>query len=144
MLSQYERMLENYRDWYPDLYLQTNDYRPSGRYRILLRLDDGSRLEYNDLDNTIRDVTKYYDRETCDELDEETWRKEFGRNLRRIIAEKSITQEVLADQAGISRQMLSRYVRGTSTPSGYILNRLSRILDCDVRDLTRFGYIDEE
>lgn len=141
-MKQYEDILESYRDWHPSLYEKTIDCRPSGHYSIVARLYDGSRIEYNSLDNSIRDVTRFYIRETNSALDEESWRKEFGRQLRHRIVERGINQERLSDLTGISRQMLSRYVNGNSTPSGYVLTRLSEILECDVRDLTSFGYID--
>lgn len=144
MLTQYERIIAQYKNWYPNFYAQTVECRPSGRYSILVSLNDGTKMEYNDSDNTIRDVTRYYIRETIDGFDEETWRKEFGRHLRKVIGDKGITQERLSEMTGLSRQMLSRYIRGTSTPSGYILSRLSEVLDCDVRELTKFGYIDDE
>jgi DNA-binding Xre family transcriptional regulator len=143
MLKKYEKILDEYHIWHPSLYKRSVECRPSGRYSILVSLDDGSKIEYNSLDNTIREVTQFYIRERADELDEETWRKEFGRNLHRVITERSITQETLSEKTGISRQMLSRYVRGNSTPSGYILNRLANALDCDVRELTSFGYIED-
>lgn len=144
MLERYERIIEGFRSWYPNLYERTVECRPSGRFSILARLNDGSRVEYSDVDNTIRDVSKYYDHQDAEPLSEEEWKKEFGRKLRRAIADKGINQERLSEMLGISRQMLTRYVRGTSIPSSYNLARLSEILDCDVRDLTKFGYIDED
>jgi predicted XRE-type DNA-binding protein len=144
MLKQYEGILDSYRDWHPSLYEKTIDCRPSGHYSIVARLYDGSRIEYNSLDNSIRDVTRFYICENDNEIDEETWRKEFGRQLRRLIAERGINQDRLSELTGISRQMLSRYVNGNSTPSGYVLSRLSTVLGSDVRELTRFGYIDKD
>lgn len=144
MLERYEKILATYKAWHPGLYKQTVECRPSGRNSILITLDDGTRMEYNSLDNTIRNVTKLYSHEQKDVMDEESWRKEFGLKLRRAIFEKGINQDRLSEMLGISRQMLTRYVRGTSTPSGYNLTRLCEVLDCDVRELTKFGYIDEE
>lgn len=143
MLEQYKRIIESYKTWYPIMYKQTVDCRPSGRYTILVTLEDGTRIEYNSFDNTIKDVTKFYIHDSEENVDEEQWRKEFGRKLRLAITNRGISQEKVADRVGISRQMMTRYVRGSSTPSGYILSKLSEILDCDVRELTRFGYIDE-
>jgi ribosome-binding protein aMBF1 (putative translation factor) len=116
---------------------------PSGRFSILVTLDDGVKMEFSNLDKTIRNVSKLYDKSNAATNDEDFWRKEFGRKLRRFIAEGGMNQEQLADKIGISRQMLSRYVRGTSTPSGFTLSRLAEILKCDIRDLTTFGYLDE-
>lgn len=143
MLRKYEQIIDGYKVWHPILFSQTIECRPSGRYCILASLNDGSKIEYDSRDNTIRDVTKYYIRESIDDVDEIAWRKEFGRKLNRAIADKGINQEKLSEMMGISRQMLSRYIRGNSTPSGYVLSRLAEVLDCDVRELTKFGYIDE-
>lgn len=143
MLNRYEKIVDAYKTWYPGLYEQTVECRPSGRYSILVTLDDDTKMEYDSSDNTIRNVTKLYSREQAD-MDEESWRKEFGHKLRRAISDKGINQDRLSEMLGISRQMLTRYVRGTSTPSGYNLTRLCEVLDCDVRELTKFGYIDED
>lgn len=144
MLKRYEKIISDFKVWYPNLYNQTVECRPSGRYSILVSLADGSKIEFDSFDNTIRNVTKLYGSNPIENMDEETWRKEFGRKLRRAISDRGINQETLSNRLGISRQMLTRYVRGMSTPSGYNVSRLSEILDCDIRELTKFGYIDEE
>lgn len=143
MLTKYIQIIDDYKTWYPNLHSRTVEYRPSGYYTILVTLDDGSKMEYNSFDNTIRDVTKLYIRDESGAVDEAVWRKEFGYRLRTMMTEKGMNQERLAELIGVSRQMMSRYVRGTSTPSGYTLTRLSEVLGCDVRELTRFGYINE-
>lgn len=143
MMKKYEYIIESYKRMYPNYYNKTVDCRPSSRHSILVTMNDGSKLEYNSLDSTVRDVTRLYSTQVT-EMDEEAWRREFGRKLRRVIAEKGINQEKLSDMIGISRQMLTRYVRGTSTPSGYVLSRLASVLECDAREFTKFGYIDEE
>lgn len=144
MLKQYEHILSEYRKWYPNLYDQTAECRPSGKHMILVTLTDNTKLEYNSLDNTIRDVTKLYSSDFEKNINEDDWRKEFGRKLRKAITSNGISQERLSEMSGISRQMLTRYVRGTSTPSGYVLAKLANILGSDIREFTRFGYIDEE
>ena len=140
MLERYKKIIDEYKIWHPSMYEKTTECRPSGRSSILVTLTDGSKIEYESKSNTVRNVTRMY---TSQAADEETWRIEFGHQLRKAIADKGFTQEKLSEVTGISRQMLTRYVRGTSTPSGYILTRLSEALDCDVRELTKFGYIDE-
>ena len=144
MLERYEKIVSEYKLWHPALFNETIECRPSGHRSILVTLKDGSRLEYNSADHTIRNVTRFYDHNSTEALDEQAWRKEFGQKLRRAISDKGINQERLSELTGISRQMLSRYITGNSTPSGYIITRLSETLNCDVRELTRFGYIDEE
>jgi predicted XRE-type DNA-binding protein len=143
MLKRYEQIIEDYKIWHTSLYNRTVECRPSGKHCILASLDDETKIEFNSLDKTIRDVTRLYNHEFNETLDEVAWRKEFGHKLHRIITDKGMTQEKLSEVTGISRQMLSRYVRGTSTPSGYILSRIVETLGCDIRELTKFGYIDE-
>lgn len=143
MLSRYERIVESYKIWYPTFYEKTVDCKPVGQTCILVTLKDGCKMEYDSYDNSIRDVTNLYVRAKTDGVDEEMWRKEFGRKLYKAIITNGITNERLSDITGISRQMLSRYIRGHSTPSGYILSRLSEALNCDVRELTKLGFNEE-
>ena len=132
------KIINGYETWYPALFEQSVKYVMTGTHTILVDLEDGSKIEYDSRGNTIRDVSRIYIRDEGSDLDEETWRREFGHQLRRAIDDVGITQDQLSDMTGISRQMLSRYVRGTSTPSGYILSRLSEVLGCDISKLTRF------
>lgn len=143
MLERYSKMLDAYKTWYPLMYSKTVECRPSGKYAITAILNDGSRVEFDSSNNTIRDVSKYYDHSNLDSMTEESWRQEFGRRLRRVMSEKNYTQERLSELTGISRQMLTRYVRGNSTPSGYVVNKLAEALDCDIRELTSFGYLED-
>lgn len=143
MLKRYEQIIDSYKKWYPTLYDRTVECLPSGRHSILVMLNDDTKMEFDAFDNTIRNVTRLYKHEHIEAMNELAWREEFGRKLRRAIADRGINQEQLSDMLGISRQMLTRYVRGTATPSGYNLTRLCEILDCDVRELTKFGYIED-
>lgn len=141
MLRSVERNIESYKMWFPQFYEKTDECIPCGRYTLLIILNDGSKLEFNSMDNTIREVTRYYEPNAVMNFEETDWRKEFGRRLRKAIASRGINQDRLSELIGISRPMLSRYVNGTSTPSSYILNRLATILDCDVRELSDFNYM---
>lgn len=144
MMRQYERILDEYKVWYPTLYSRTVECRPSGRHMILVTLDDKSKIEFCSLDGTIRDVTKLYEHESIMDMQETEWRKEFGHRLRRAMENSGINQEHLSEKMGISRQMLSRYSNGNATPSSYIVTKLSEVLKCDIRDLTKFSYIDKD
>ena len=144
MLERYERMIEHYKTWYPLFYEKTVDYEPVGMNKIRVYLSDGSILEFNSFDNTIMDVTKFFKHTCSSVMNEVEWRKELGRRLRHMIAHRGINQESLAESIGISRQMLNRYIRGTSTPSGYTISRLARALGCDDRELTSFSYLDSD
>ena len=141
MFDENERIVKEYRLWYPSFYERTVDITITGYHMLLAVLDNGNKVEFSLLDNGLRDVTHIYGVETDDDMNEEEWRKKFGDRLRTLIRDRSFSHETLSEILGISRAMLSRYVNGKATPSSYIIKRIARILNCDVRDLIDFDYI---
>lgn len=144
MSTNYDHIINEFQRWYPSLHAHMVSYKPSGQFAIAIFLDDSSVVEYGIADHTLRDITHICEQNARNVIDEETWRKEFGYRLRRTMSAQGVTQDILADKAGISRQMLGRYLRGSSTPSGYTLVRLSEVLNCNANDLTNFDYLNQE
>ena len=130
MHSSFELILEQFRLYYPDLYDQGVDWWKSGPYHITVLLNDDSRVEFDSSENTIRWVNKI-DRS----VDNDILRKEIGRNIRKFIVYKGDRQQDIADKAGITQAMLSRYINGTSMPGIDKLHNLAAALDCHVDDL---------
>ncbi|MEA3188520.1 MAG: hypothetical protein QOD99_2350 [Chthoniobacter sp.] len=62
-------------------------------------------------------------------------RKLFGRNVARIRAETSLTQEKLCELAGIDRSYLQRIESGASNPTIEVAVRLKKALQCPWDDL---------
>jgi transcriptional regulator with XRE-family HTH domain len=60
----------------------------------------------------------------------------FGLNVRRQREAKKMTQEVLAEKAGLHPTYLSGVERGVRNPSLQILFRIARGLDTTVSDLS--------
>lgn len=141
MLDRDERVVNEFKMWYPTFYRQTAEYIVNGYHSLLAILDDGTKLEFSSLDNTVRDVTQLYDPEYNSHMSEIEWRNSFGIRLKSLLHDRSIKQEALADMLGISRPMLSKYINGKATPSSYNLNRIAKVLNCDVRDLVDFDYL---
>jgi len=63
-----------------------------------------------------------------------TLRFQFGRRLRQIRRKHDLTQEQLAELAGISVDMLSNIERGINAPSFETMERLSKVLDVPVME----------
>ena len=61
--------------------------------------------------------------------------KIFSKNLKQIMKEDNIKQEDLANEIGISRTMISRYVTGECLPSLYTTVKIADALFCTVDDL---------
>ena len=62
-------------------------------------------------------------------------RKRVGRNVRRLRDESGLTQEVLADKAGIHQTYLSGVEGGKRNPSVVVLERIATALSVDVAKL---------
>ncbi len=101
-----------------DLILYTLDHRVM-HYDELIR---GSRyLRYDP--NDIR-VTK------------EIFIGEFRRRLYDEMQRKNITQDMMAEMIDTTQPMISRYIKGESLPSSYMMDLISNVLGCSAEDLT--------
>lgn len=128
--SSFTLILEQFEMYFPDLYEQTVDWWKSGPYHITVLLKDNSRVEFDSSDNTIRWVRKI-DYST----DNDILRREIGRNIRKFIVYRDMRQQDVAEQAGITQAMLSRYINGTSMPGLDKIHNLAHVLNCQVSDL---------
>jgi transcriptional regulator with XRE-family HTH domain len=59
---------------------------------------------------------------------------QFGRRLRQLRRKKELTQEQLAEFAGISVDMVSNIERGINAPSFQTIERLARVLNVSVQE----------
>lgn len=65
-------------------------------------------------------------------------KEKFGDKIKKLRVEKGITQEVLADKAGISVDFLSLIERGRNAPSFENLEKLAEAFGVPVKDLFDF------
>lgn len=128
--SSFGLILEQFKMYYPDVYVQGVDWWKSGPYHITILLNDDSRVEFNSSDNTIRWISKI-----DHSVDNDILRKEIGRNIRKFIVYKGINQQDVAEKAGVTQAMLSRYINGTSMPGIDKLHNIAAVLGCHVDDL---------
>lgn len=128
--EKYNRMLTQFKCYYPDLYNQTVDWWPSGRLCITVKLDDDYIFEFNSVDNTIRRIES-----NRQKVDDTVLRKEIGYNLQKLIQSRSISQSTIASECGITESMLSRYIHGTSMPGVDKIYALAKVLGCRITDI---------
>lgn len=62
-------------------------------------------------------------------------RKRIGWNVRRLRAEREVTQEDFATDSGFDRGYISGVERGVRNPSVLVLERIARALGVDVAEL---------
>mgnify|MGYP002509153563 CR=1 FL=1 len=136
-----DRVIDDFKRWYPLFYERSVKRIPIGFHLLLVVLEDGTKLEFSSIDNTLRDVTRTYDLEFNDHMSDDEYRVALGDRLKALMKDRAIKQETLADMVGISRQIMSRYVNGRTTPNVHIARRMARVLDCDIREIIDFDYI---
>ena len=66
-----------------------------------------------------------------------SWEKIVGRNIRRLRKERGLTQEQLADQAGMAMRYLSGVERGEENPTLRFLAKLADALGVPLADLLK-------
>ena len=99
-------------------------------YLLVIELDNGDKILYDDFYQRIRDIPK-----DPSVITEEEHRKEFGYRLHRMMDIKNITQAELADRTGIQQCQISKYINGKTTPSFYNVDKIAKALRCSVDEL---------
>ena len=133
--NKYDQILERFKQYYLYLYEDTVDWWPSGRYCITVKTSNGSMIEFDSFDNSIRTIKPYRAIE-----DVECLRRDIGYNLQKVVRSRGIPQSDIAKQCGITEAMLSRYIHGTSLPSIDKVKTLAVILGCRVIDIIGEDY----
>lgn len=133
--GKYDRILNQFEQYYPDLYRQTVDWWPSGRYHITVKLEDTLIFEFDSTNNTIWRV-----RPDNYKNDVVGLRCDIGHNIQKLIFARGIPQSEIASRVGITEAMMSRYIHGTSMPGIDKIYSLAAALDCRVIDILGEAY----
>ena len=67
----------------------------------------------------------------------------FGQNLKKILAEKGISQTELAKKSGTSDSLISNYINNKRTPTSKSLNHIATALGVTADELLK-GEVDKE
>jgi HTH-type transcriptional regulator/antitoxin HipB len=67
--------------------------------------------------------------------DEARWRRQIGKRLRVQRVVRELTQDELAQRAGVTRNFVSAIERGRQGLDAYRLDLLARALDMELREL---------
>lgn len=126
----FDNIYDNFKRYYPNVEERAVEYFEKGPYELIVRLDNGTMLSYDDLEKSTRVLPS-----DPNVMGEEQFRREFARRLRRQMYLKGVTQMQLANGADISEVSLSNYMTGKSTPSFFIVDKLAKVLKCHVDDL---------
>lgn len=135
-LADWDRIFKTFENRYQHLVDRMVDWYPSGRNEFTVVLNDGTEVVYNYVDDKTR--RSYIPKYDNSEVSEESWSKEFGIRLYKIMNERGISQNELSEMTGISKVSLSKYMNGKAIPSAYNARRIARALDCSMYELYEF------
>lgn len=132
--SGWERIYDNFKLYYPQFESQVIDWYPSGRNSIIVVLKDGSTFEYHDRLSSIKYIPI---KDDARGIEEDEWRKRFSSNLIVKMEDSGFDQTYLAEQCGVSRAMINRYVHRKATPNGWVIEKIARALKCSITELIK-------
>lgn len=119
------QLIHNFKQMYRRMYERMIDYKQLTDHDILVVLDNGDKVLYDDFDKTYRMLP--YD---IYNLSEESYGIEFGKRLSSLMIRKGVTQYDLSCLTGLSQSTLSRYINGISVPNVYNFNKIIKAVRC--------------
>lgn len=128
--DKYASTLKQFEMYYPKMYERAVDWRSSGPISVAVELSDGTVYDYDPMDNSIRQIINNGFHE-----DDNVSRRAFGANLQKMIPYSGLNKSEFAEKVGITNAMLSRYIRGNSTPSVLTARKIAIALGCTVEEL---------
>ena len=123
-------IIDNAKLYFPLLVERGAEFCEVGNFELIIRMNNGDKFLYDDLDRSIRQLPK-------DSLNmtEEECKREFGMRLYKVMERKRVTQKELAELTGIHQSLISRYITGASEPSFYKVDKIAKALCCSTDDL---------
>lgn len=131
--ERYERMVEQFIRECPMWANDVVEYVPKHLNAIRVTLRNGEKIDYNAQSGSFRFVknSELYD----ETMSDDTCREIFAANLAEMMRMRGIGQAYLADRAGLSSAMISKYLNCKATPSVTNLKNIARVLNCHVDEL---------
>ena len=120
-------LYKNLSDHFPFIARDTVEWEEIGPFELMVRLNDGTVIIYDDSNRTFRTLPP-----NSDELTEEECRREFGIRLHKMLKRKNITQNELSERTGLSTNSISKYINGRKTPTFYNADKIAKALDCSI------------
>ena len=112
-------------------YLEDNiiEHYEINQWELFIRLRNNDQFVYDGFYNVIT-FNSY-----GDELTDEQELKELRKNLKKMLDRRFMTQEELANEVGVDRKTINRYLNGDRIPDAIVLVKIAKALKCSVMDL---------
>lgn len=125
-----ESLLRNFEMIDPSSYEKMVRYEMPDSFSLIVTLDDGRSLLYDELSDSTRYLNMDPNTKT-----EENMLFEFQFKLHRRMIMSGYDRIRLAEETGISVSMIGKYLNGSSIPSIINAMKIARALDCTANDL---------
>lgn len=125
-----ESLLRNFEMLDPFAYSRMISHEMLDNYSLIVTLDDGRKLLYDQL----TDSTRYLSTDP-DSMSEDEMMFELQFKLHRMMIRKGYDRVRLSEETGISVSMIGRYLNGTSIPSIINVKKIANAMGCTVNDL---------
>lgn len=104
---------------------------------VLIIFTDGKKYIYD----VLTGMSRYIKYNCVDDMTNDDWVREFKERLNIMISRSYMSQTELAQKLGTTQPMVSRYISGRDMPSTYIINKLIKVLKCELDDLFLIPHI---
>lgn len=125
-----QKLINRLDRYYPTIVRDAVEYIQVGPMELIVITSNGSRILYDDMDQTFRVLPQ-----NSDNMTEQECRHEFAVRLRRLMFREGISQKDLSDMTGISEVTLSNYINGKRTPNFFNVDKISKALGCSIDSL---------
>ena len=104
-------------------------------------MQNGDKIVYDEINDVFTTYISSMFEGANDILPMNVWMKEFSRKLKRTLLVRHMNQGELAARIGVGQGTVSKYVRGVSVPSGYIIRAMEKVLNLEPGYLSNFDYL---
>lgn len=133
-VTRHEEIFQEFLKYHPYWEPEIEGYSPKNRYAIRVRLRDGRYVDYNSMNNSCR-VGRDIVVNSPNDITDDDCRIAFSNNLVEYMSSKGFNQVTLAERTGLSTVAISKYMRGTMTPSITALQKIAYALNCTPDEL---------
>ena len=135
-LKRYEAMVDDFCQRYPMWGQEIDDWFIRHAQCVRIILNNGEKIDYNGQSHTCRFIDQN-DTYSPRDITDDDCRSAFDANLREHMCMRGIGRVALADKAGISQAMISKYLLKKSTPTITSLRKIACALECEPEDLLK-------
>lgn len=125
-----DNAIESLEIYFPYIAEEVISYKYISVNELLVRLENGQRMVFDNLEKTIRRIPDKYNPD-----DDNDYRREFSIRLKKAMRRKGYSQIKLSAETGIQPSLINGYVKGKNIPTFKSADKIAKVLGCSLDDL---------